>query len=309
LVGGTLTVVAVALAAVDEVLGFLAFLVLECAALDLTLVVVVERGLGLVVVVAKRTVGFLAVAPRPRGLVVVVVERPRGLVVVVTLLPEPFVVGGDLVVGTGSVDARPVLERPLFFDGGLVEEVVGRGRVVEVVVEATRLVLVWERRLALVLGGACLGLVVEVELLGRVVEGDRRPLPRRVWGEGLVVEGGLVVDSAVVLVVAGAVLVVDNGNEVNGTTATRVVGGATVVVEGALLVAGLFFAWGFFLADGVLRLASSFLALWGGLGGCAAVVNVGYGTAVPRAPASVATPLANASVVAAPLMAPPVRSS
>jgi hypothetical protein len=301
--------------------------------LDLTVVVVVERRLGfvvvvlcdpgLVVVVAKRTVGFLAVAPRARGLVVVVVERPRGLVVVVTLPPEPLVVGGDLVVGTGSVDARRLVERPRFFDGGLVEEVVGRGRVVEVVVEATRLVLVWERRLALVLAGACLGLVVEVELLALVVDGDRRPLPRRVCEAGLVVEGRLVVDGAVVLVVAGTVLVVDNGNEVNGTTATSVVGGATVVavvVAGAFLVAGLFLAWGFFvtcgflraerafLADGVLRLAWTFLALWGGLGGCAVVVKVGYGTGVPRAPASVATPLANASVVAAPLMAPLVRS-
>jgi hypothetical protein len=253
-VGGEVVVADVEVSALG-----LCFLAFECAALDLTVVVVVERILGLVVVVVTR--GF--------GLVVVVVEWDlvveafffdgplvvggdlvvgadlvvggdlvvvgADLVVEGFFLDGPLVVGGDLVVGgafvvEGDLAAGRGVERPLFLNGALVVDVVGmgldvvgRGLVVEVVVEVTRALVLDGRRLALVVGGDFVG-GGENELLARVVGGERRR-----WARPLC-EGGLVVEGALALVVGGAVDAVDNGNEVKGTAASSVVGGAALVV-------------------------------------------------------------------------------
>ena len=123
-VGGEVVVADVEVSALG-----LCFLALECAALDLTVVVVVERILGLVVVVVTR--GF--------GLVVVVVEWD--LVVEAFFFDGPLVVGGDLVVGADLVvggdlvvvGADLVVEG-FFLDGPLVvggDLVVGGAFVVE----------------------------------------------------------------------------------------------------------------------------------------------------------------------------------
>ena len=271
------------------------------------------------------------------GFVVVVIERPLGLA-------EPFFFGGDLVVGGDLELGRRDDERPLL-NGALVVDVVDRGRVVEVAVEAARLVVFGGRRPPFVLRWAGLGAVVVGDRLA-VVGGERRPLLRRPLLRRPC-DAGLVVGGTVARVVDGAVDVVDRRNEVSGTTATRVVGGPDVVavVVGACFGAGVdacfgavvdagcgagvdacfgavlcvcfggggFFLgeWAFFLEGARLGEWTFFLALWMIFGvrwTVVDVVKVGYGTGVPSAKARLATPLANASVAVLPLMAPLVKS-
>ena len=255
------------------------------------------------------------------GFVVVVIERPLGLA-------EPFFFGGDLVVGGDLELGRRDDERPLL-NGALVVDVVDRGRVVEVAVEAARLVVFGGRRPPFVLRWAGLGAVVVGDRLA-VVGGERRPLLRRPLLRRPC-DAGLVVGGTVARVVDGAVDVVDRRNEVSGTTATRVVGGPDVVAVvvgacfgavvdacfGAVLCVcfggGGFFLgeWAFFLEGARLGEWTFFLALWMIFGvrwTVVDVVKVGYGTGVPSAKARLATPLANASVAVLPLMAPLVKS-
>jgi hypothetical protein len=179
----------------------------------------------------------------------------------------------------------------------LVVDVVDRGRVVEVAVEAARLVVAGGRRPPFVLRWAGLGAVVVGDRLA-VVGGERRPLLRRPLLRRPLLrrscDAGLVVGGTLARVVDGAVDVVDRRNEVSGTTATRVVGGPDVVAVvvgacfgavvcvcfGAVLCAclggGGFFLgeWAFFLGGARLGEWTFFLALWTILGGRWTVVDV-----------------------------------
>lgn len=142
--------------------------------------------------------------------------------------------------------------------------------------------------------------MVEGELLALVVGGERRPLLRRPLLRRPLLrrpcDAGLVVEGARARVVGGAVEDVDNGNEVNGTTATSVVGGADVVDGAAPVCLGTvvldcsgpvllvrFGGGGFLLGewpfclDGAFLREWAFLALWAGLGGGWTVVVVKAG--------------------------------